>query len=52
MFVFHAARRAMDAGIFYGTDKRWLLITAASFLVAFLASAAASRISKFLAGKL
>ena len=52
MFVFHAARRAMDSGIFYGTDKRWLLITAASFLVAFLASAAASRISKFLAGKL
>ena len=52
MFVFHAARRAMDAGIFYGTDKRWLLITAASFLFAFLASAAAFRISKFLAGKL
>lgn len=51
-FVFYAARRAMEAGIFYGTDKRWLLITAASFLLAFLASAAASRISSYLTKKL
>ena len=34
MFVFHAAR-VTNAGIFYGTDKRWLLITAASLCLPF-----------------
>ena len=46
-FIFHASRRAMDAGLFYGTDKRWLLIIALSFLLSFAVSALCSKISNF-----